>query len=102
MSVHIRQPALDAVVVIAELFVVEAEQMKRGGVQVVAVGGIFGGFETEIIRGAVSGSTCDPTASHPGGEGSGIVIAAFAGALSGGLAAKLGGADHERALQQAA
>ena len=97
---HIRQPALDAVVVVAELFVIEAKEVERGSVQVVAVGGIFSGFETEIIGGAVSCATCDATASHPGGEGSGVVIATFA--LCGGLATKLGGADHERAFEQAA
>lgn len=102
VPMHIRQAALDAVVVVAELFVVEAEQMQRGGVKIVAVGGVFGGFEAEVVGGAVSSASLDATTGHPGGKGSGIVVTAFACALRGGLATKLGGADDECAFQQAA
>ena len=102
MPMHIRQAALNAVVIVAKLFVVETEQVQRGGVEVVAVARVFGGFEAEIIRGSVSGAALDATTGHPGGEGSRIVIATFARALCGGLAAKFGGADDERAFQQAA
>ncbi len=75
---HVRQPTLDAVVVVAELFVVEAEEVQCGGVQVVAVGGVFGGFEAEVVGGAVGGAALNATTGHPGGKGSGIVVTAFA------------------------
>ena len=75
---HIGEAALDAVVVEAEFFVVEAEQVQRGGVEVVAVGGVFGGLEAEFVGGAVSGAALDAAAGHPGGEGAGVVVAAFA------------------------
>ncbi len=100
MPVHIREAAGDAVVVEAELLVIEAEQVQRGGMEVVAVGGILSGFEAEVVGAAICGAALDAAACHPGGEGSGIVIAAFA--LGSGLAAKLAGADDERAVEQAA
>ncbi len=100
MPMHIGEAAVDAVVVGAEFFVIEAEQVQGGGVQIVAVGGILGGFEAEVVGAAVGGAALNPATGHPGGEGTGIVIAAFA--LGSGLAAKLAGADHECAIEQAA
>lgn len=102
MAVHVGEAALDAVVIKAELLVIEPEQVKGGRVQVVAVRGIFLGSESEIIAAAVGGASFDAAACHPGREGTGIVIAAFARALGGGLATELGGANHQSAIEQAA
>ncbi len=100
MPVHIRKAAGDAIVVEAEFLVIEAEQMKRGGVKIVAVGGILGSFEAEVVGAAVSAAPLDAAASHPCGERTGIVVAAFA--LGSRLAAKFAGADDECALKQSA
>ena len=40
MAVHIGQAALDAVVVKRQPFVIDAEQVQRGGMEIVRVGGI--------------------------------------------------------------
>ncbi len=102
MSVDICQAAVDAVVVEAQFLVIQPEQVQRGGVQVVAVGGILGGFEAEVVGAAVGGAAFDAAAREPCGECSGVVVAAFACALRGGLSAKLAGAEDERAVEQAA
>jgi len=102
MSMHIRQPTLNAIVVEAQFFVIKAKQMQRGSVQVIAVGGVLGGFEAQVIGAAIGSAALDATASHPRGEGTRIVVASFACALRGGLAAKLTGANHKRAVEQAA
>ena len=75
---------------------------KGKGTLKVAVGDVFDGFEAKLVGAAVSGATFDATTGHPGGEGTSIVVTAFAAALRGGLAAEFGGADDERVLQQAA
>ena len=45
-----------------EPLVVEAEETERGGVEVVAVGGVFLGLGTELIRRAVSRAAPDAAA----------------------------------------
>ena len=59
---HIREAAGDAVVVEAEFLVVQAEQVQRGGVEVLAVGGILGGFEAEVVGAAIRGAALDAAA----------------------------------------
>ena len=98
---HIREAAVDAVVVEAQRFVIEAQEVQRGGVEVVAVGGVLGGFESKLVGAAIGGAAPDPTTGHPRGKRAGIVIAAFAYALRGRLAAKLSGANDEGAIEQA-
>ncbi len=47
---HIRQPALDAVVVVTEPLVIEAQKTQHRGVQIINRGDILDGFPSEIIR----------------------------------------------------
>ena len=64
--------------------------------KIVGVGGVHRRFPAEFIRGAVACAAPNAAAGQPRGEGAGIVVAALAfTALSGGLAAEFGGADHE-------
>lgn len=93
---------LKAVVIEGELLVVNAEQVKRGGVEFVAVGDVFDGFEAEFVGAAVAAATLDAATGHPGGESSGVVVAAFAAALRSGLATEFGGADDECFIEQTA
>ena len=88
---HVGEAALDAVVIEAQALVVHAEQVERGGVEVVAVGGVFLGLGTELIRRAVSRAAPDAAAREPRGERAGVVVAALA--LRAGLATELGRAD---------
>ncbi len=51
MSMHVCQAALDAIVVEAELFVVQPEQMQGCGVQIVGPAGVFCGLKSGIVGG---------------------------------------------------
>ena len=53
MPVHVGQAALDAVVVEGQPLVVDAEQVQRGGVQVVAVAWGVRRLEAEVVARAV-------------------------------------------------
>src|SRR5258708_30363198 len=98
---HVGQSALDAVLVEAELFVIEAEQMERGGVEIVAVARMLGGFEAQFVARAVAHAALDPAAREPRGERARIVVATLA-ALRCGLAAELTRADDQRRVEQTA
>lgn len=73
---HIGESALDAIVVEAESLVIETREMQRSCVGVVAVGGVLGCFEAEVVSIAVGSATFDTPARHAGGEGTGVVIVA--------------------------
>lgn len=47
----IGQPALDAVLVVGHAFVVDAQQVPRGGVQVVTVCWVFGSVRVKVFAG---------------------------------------------------
>ena len=48
-SVHIREPELAALEAIGEAFVVDAEAMQDGGLEVVDVHGVLLGIEAEVV-----------------------------------------------------
>jgi len=64
-AVHVGQPEVAACVAVGQSFVIEAEQVKHGGMEVVDRNGIFNGSETEIIRGSINGSTFDSAPGEP-------------------------------------
>src|SRR5687767_14890924 len=87
-------------VAVGEFLVVEAEEVENGRVQVVDMDGILGGFETELVGGAVDGAAFDAAAGEPNGKAVGIVIAAFgliaaAAEFDGGGAAEFAGEKDE-------
>ena len=51
--VHVGQAEVAAGVAIGELFVVEAQEVEQGGVQVVNVDLVFDGLEAQVVGGAV-------------------------------------------------
>ena len=82
-------------------FVIDAEQVQCGGMEIVRVGGIHRCLPAQFIRGTVASAALNTSAGHPCGESAGIVVAAFAVvALSDGLAAEFGGADYQRFIKQ--
>jgi len=99
VAVHVRQPALDAVVVDRELRVVDAEQAQRRRVEVVALGRILRRLEAELVARAVGRASLDATAGHPHGERARVMVAALA--LRGRLATELRLAHHERRVEEA-
>src|SRR5581483_2475880 len=56
LAVHIRQPALDAVVVIGKSFVVDAKQVQDGSVKVVPVSGFIDGLPAYVVGSPVGQS----------------------------------------------
>lgn len=74
---HIREAAFEAVVVVAEAFVIETEEVKDGRVKVVNARDIDGGLPAELIGLAVVfGTGLHTSSGEDAGEAAGIVIAA--------------------------
>lgn len=98
---HVGQASLGAVVVIGQAFMVDAEKMQGGSVEVVTVFLSLDSLPSEIIGRAVADSALDPASRHPRREGARVVIATFglrialAFHLRGRLTTELGGADHQ-------
>src|SRR5438105_3274163 len=50
LPVHVGEPALDAVVVVGEFRVVDAEELQDGGVEVVPGRGVLDGLPADVVR----------------------------------------------------
>ena len=99
MPVHIGEPPLEAVVEDAEVFVVEAEEVEQGGVEVVEGVNVFHGLESEFVGGAMADAGFDAGAGQNGGEAAGIVVAAFGTFLEHRHAAEFGAPEDQSVLQ---
>ena len=75
MPVHVGEAEVAAGVVVGETFVVEAEEVEDGSLEIVDVDFVFGDVEAELIGFAI-GPGLGATAGHEGGEGLRVVIAA--------------------------
>ena len=62
---------------IGEFFVIEAQEMEHGGVEVVDVDFVFHGGEAEVVGRSVDVTALDTASGHPGGEAVVVVIAAI-------------------------
>src|SRR5260370_840174 len=90
-----------------ELFVIEAEQRKNGGVQIVDVHLVFHSGESVIVRRAVNVAALDPAARQPHGKTVGIVVTAVdlavvgtgRGQFNSGGTAKFSAPDDQRVFQ---
>ena len=100
-TVNVGQAAVDAVVAKCQSRVVDAEEMKHRGMEVVAIGWVLGRLVRPLVAGTVNDAPFDSAAGQPGGERKRIVVAALA-PLAAGHAAKLGGPDHDGVVEQAA
>src|SRR5687767_12459203 len=97
MTMHVCQPALDAVVIDGERFMIDAEQMEDRGVEVVAGGRIPGGLPGKLIALTMGDTRLDARASKPRDKGAAVVIATNA-ALGEWHAAKFRGPDQKRVV----
>ena len=76
VAVDVGEAAFEAVVVVAEAFVIETEEVQDGGVEVIDAGDIDGGFPAELIGFAmVFGTGLHAGSGEDAGEAAGIVIA---------------------------
>src|SRR6266487_7201483 len=75
MARHVRESEIATIVVVSELFVVEAKQVENRRVQIVHVDLVLDGMMTEFIRLAMNRTGLDATAGQPDGETTRIVVA---------------------------
>ena len=81
---------------------VQTQQVKSGGVELVAVHDLVGGLEAELVGRSIGGSRLDPATSEPSGEATPVVVPSLGVLpLGGWLAPELGGADDEGILEHA-
>ena len=74
-TVNIRQSEIASSVAERELFVIEAEEMEDGCVQIVDVNFVGDGLETKFVGRTMNHAAFDPAASEPHGKAIGVVIA---------------------------
>ena len=65
MSVNIGEAEIAALESVAQFLVIDSQQMKHCGVEIMDVNGIFGDVVAEIIRRAVDVAAFDSGAGHP-------------------------------------
>src|SRR5262249_40437536 len=94
VPMHIREPTVGAVVAKRQSFMINAQEVQDGGVQVVTIEGQVG-TPAPIVARAVRGASLDAGTGQPGDRGAAVVVAAF-GALAERLAAKLRTEDDQR------
>jgi hypothetical protein len=96
---NIRQTAINAIVVEAEPLVVEAQQMHRGGVQIVTAGGVHCSLIAEFIGLTVGGPAADAASRDPDRERARLVVATFS--LGSGLTDKHRSTHHKGIVELA-
>ncbi len=102
VAFDIGEAAWDAVVIEGEAFVIEAEEMEEGGVEVVERVDVFDRTASEFVRFSVTGAAFDAGTGHPAGETVGVVIATLGAFLEHRHAAELRAPHHERVLEHPA
>ena len=100
LSVYIRKAEIAAGVAVGELFVVDAKDMKKRGMQVVDGDALVDGAEAELVGGAVAGSPLEAAAGHEHGEAVWVMVAAVA-AFGDGGAAELAAPDDCGLVEEA-
>ena len=102
MPVHIGEPPLKAVMKDAEVFMVKAEEVEHGGVEVVERVDVFNGLGSEFVGGAMGYAGFDAGTGQYGAETIRVVIAAFGAFLEHRHSAEFGAPKDQSVLQQAA
>ena len=86
---HIGQPKISPRMPIGQPFMIEAEEVEHGGMEVVDVDDILHGPEAEFVRGAVGVAASSAATGKPAGEAVMVVVAAVkCGILGNGCAAE--------------
>ena len=103
VAVDVGQAAVDAAGAEGELFVIDAEEVEDGGVDIVDFCGVVAveGFVAEVVAEAVGDAAADAAAGEPVSEAERVVVAAFA-ALGAGHAAEFGGPEDEGVVEETA
>src|SRR5438128_2124206 len=78
-SGHVCESEISALEAVGESRVVDAHEMKDGGVEVVDVDGIGGDVVGVVVGFTDQDAALDAAAGEPGGEAAGVVVAAVVG-----------------------
>ena len=97
-TMDIGEAAVGAVIAEGQFFVIDAEQMENGGVQIVTIRFVFDCAPGPFVTLTISNSRLESRAGHPGNEGAAVMIAANA-ALAKGHAAKFGRPNQKCLLE---
>jgi len=81
VSVHVGQATFETIVVESKTLVVQAHEVKDGGVEVVHADTVLDGLEAELVAFAMAVTGFDPCAGKKTGEGIGVMITSGAVAL---------------------
>ena len=84
-----------------EAFVVDADQVQHGGVEVVDFDLVLNGSVAPFIGGTIGHAAFDASAGHPDGKALGIVIATIRSLGKGGTA-EFAGKNQQGFIEQAA
>src|ERR1044072_7814999 len=101
LAVDVGEAAVGAVVAEGEFLMVDAEEVQRGGVEVVGRGGVARGFPGPFIAFAAGDAAFDTAAGHTADEGAAAVRAPVA-ALEKGHRADLGVPEDEGCVEEPA
>ena len=99
---HVGQSAFDAVVIKAQAFVVQPQQMEDSGVQIIDGSDMLLCPVAEVVGGTVGEAAFEAGTGKPNSEAVRIVIAAGSSSLKRRHATKFGDPDDERVLEHAA
>ena len=99
MPVHVRQAALEAVVVVAESFMIETHDVQNSGIKIIDLHWINESLRSEFITLAVAETLFHSGPCKEAGEGVGVVIATGSIPLKKRHASELGGPDDERIFE---
>ena len=77
------EPEIATVMAVSELLVIQAHQVKDGGVQVMDRGSVFDRFVAKVVGSTVLGATFGPTAGKPHGKGLWVMVASLASSQGG-------------------
>src|SRR5438552_9890156 len=96
---HVRQTALDTVVIERQPLMLNTQKVQDGSVQVVPWNRVIHAAVADFVRGAISDAMLEAGAGQPDAEAVLIMVAAQADHVGGGLgegrAAKFGSEQHQ-------
>ena len=99
---YIRQSEVPALVSVGQSFVVEAEQVEQGGIEVVYVDGVSADVESKVIGFSVNESFLHTSSCEPYGEASIVMVASVVAALYHGGASEFAAPDHKCVVEHTA
>ena len=88
MPVDVGQPVIAAAESIRQTFMIQAQEIEHGGMQIVDLHLVFDRLVSVVVRRTVSHTTPDTPAREPEAEPKGIMIATVASPLGKGSAPK--------------